>query len=377
MKRVKKIGILLAALCFALAGTLMGNASVRAASDQGMELVEEISELIEEAEKSRAADPKFLNELRQALDEYQGPKFVELMKDDFHDGNISRNPRWNTAEGEFTVSRRHGLMAVAPKPEPSEADALAETLKEMEAKKADKGRYTLVQSATLNGKPYVPVGEEIERIQAVIKAEGGPSEMENRLAQLREIRENSGRYTLVQSIFLSGKPSVPVGDEIERTEQAVEKEKAEKAAEMATLAKARAELFTNLAISNAFSVQLELVSRERGGRIEVDIFQGSRRNSGYRLAYNAGVSPGFEILRFGRSGARLLAAHKQVVNLEDGYRHRLLFARDDSGGMSLTLDGRAVLQVSDRSFRDPFAGIALATEGGDFAVREVSVLGVK
>ncbi len=230
MKRVKKTGILLTALSFALAGTFMWSASVRAASDQGMELVEEISELIEEAEKSRAADPKFLKDLRQALEDYQGPKFVELMKDDFRDGNLSRNPRWSTAKGEFTVSRRHGLEAVAPKPEPSEADALAETLKEMEAKKADKGRYTLVQSATLNGKPYVPVGEEIERVKEAIKAEGGPSEMENRLAQLREIRENSGRYTLVQSIFLSGKPSVPVGDEIERTEEAVEKEKAEKAA---------------------------------------------------------------------------------------------------------------------------------------------------
>jgi hypothetical protein len=346
-----------------------------------MALVEEISELIEAAEKARAADPKFLNELREALEDYQGPKFVELMKDDFRDGNISSNPRWNTFKGEYAVSRRDGLMSVTPEPEPSETDALAETLKALQAKRADKGRFALVKSSTLNGNPYVPVGEEIERVEAAIKAavnsDGGPSDMENRLAQLQEIRADSGRFTLVQSIFLSGKPSVPVGEEIERTEDAVDKEKAAKAAEMAALANARAELFTRLPISNAFMVQLELVSRERDGRFEVDVFQGYRRSAGYRLSYNAGASPAFEILRFGRSGVRLLASHRKVVRLEDGYRHRLVFARDEAGAMSLILDGKALLEINDRSFRDPFAGITIANEGGDFAVREVSVLGIK
>ena len=66
---------------------------------------------------------------------------------------------------------------------------------------------------------------------------------------------------------------MPVGEEIERTEDAVDKEKAAKAAEMAALANARAELFTRMPIFNAFSVQLELVSRERDGRFEVDVFR--------------------------------------------------------------------------------------------------------
>lgn len=155
------------------------------------------------------------------------------------------------------------------------------------------------------------------------------------------------------------------------------KEQAAKAVEMNAPANARSEIFTRLAISNSFSVQLEMVSRADDGRFEMDIFQGRRRSSGYRMAYNAGASPAFEILRFGRNGARLLAAHKTMVNLEDGYRHRILLVRDGTGGMSLSLDGGTLLQVNYKSFRYPFAGITLANEGGKFAIREVSVSGLK
>ncbi len=197
MRRVTTIGLVLAAFCFAAAGHLIWSDRAQAASERGDALVQEITELIEAAERARAADPKFLEQLRQVLEEYQVPKLVQLMHDDFSDGNFTRNPRWRQAEGEFTVDRGRGLRSVARQPEPSQTAALSALLKELNAKKAAKGRYTLVQSSTLSGKPYVPVGEEIERVEAAIKAEGGPSAMQSRLAELEEIRDNSGRFTLV------------------------------------------------------------------------------------------------------------------------------------------------------------------------------------
>ena len=117
--------------------------------------------------------------------------------------------------------------------------------------------------------------------------------MQSRLAELEDIRGNSDRFTLVQPMILSGKPTVPVGEEIERTKEVIAKERA----------------------------------------------------AGYRLAYNAGASPSFELLRFGRSGERRLATHDRRVNLEDNYRHRILFVRDESGGMSLSADGKTLVQV--------------------------------
>ncbi len=167
MRRVTTIGLVLAAFCFAAAGHLIWSDRAQAASERGDALVQEITELIEAAERARAADPKFLEQLRQVLEEYQGPKLVQLMHDDFSDGNFTRNPRWRQAEGEFTVDRGRGLRSVARQPVPSQTAALSALLKELNAKKAAKGRYTLVQSSTLSGKPYVPV------------------------------RDNSGRFTLV------------------------------------------------------------------------------------------------------------------------------------------------------------------------------------
>ena len=90
MTRVRTIGLVLAAFCLAAASHLIWNDQPQAASDQGDALVEEVTELIDAAERARAADPKFLEDLRQALEDYQGPKLVRLLHDDFRAGNHRR-----------------------------------------------------------------------------------------------------------------------------------------------------------------------------------------------------------------------------------------------------------------------------------------------
>ena len=82
---------------------------------------------------------------------------------------------------------------------------------------------------------------------------------------------------MVQSAILSGKPTIPVGEEIAHTEEAIAKEQAAKEAE--AQANARAELSTRLIISNASSVQMDVQSRKRDDRFELDIFQGYQRTA--------------------------------------------------------------------------------------------------
>ncbi len=122
---------------------------------------------------------------------------------------------------------------------------------------------------------------------------------------------------------------------------------------------------------------MDVQSRKHDDRFELDIFQGYQRTAGYRLAYNARATPSFELLRFGRSGERCIATYKKAVKLENGYRHRILLIRDETGGMVVSVDGAAVIDVTDRSFHDPFNGVALANRGGDFSVREITVSGAK
>ena len=45
--------------------------------------------------------------------------------------------------------------------------------------------------------------------------------------------------------------------------------------------------------------------------------------------------------------------------------------------MSVSLDGKTLVQTSNKSFLDPFNGIALINDGEDFVVREISVMGVQ
>ncbi|MEE8172503.1 MAG: hypothetical protein V3T62_06195, partial [Alphaproteobacteria bacterium] len=137
----------------------------------------------------------------------------------------------------------------------------------------------------------------------------------------------------------------------------------------------RAEIFIRAPISNAFRVVFAIVSREKHGRFSLDLFQGRSRGAGYRLAYVPGGQPSLELQRFGSSGVRSIVAHNRALNLEDKFRHRIEFNRDSDGGMTVSVDGGRLLNATDRSFRDAFAGITIANDGGDYSLREITVFG--
>ena len=45
--------------------------------------------------------------------------------------------------------------------------------------------------------------------------------------------------------------------------------------------------------------------------------------------------------------------------------------------MNVSLDSGTLVQTSDKSFRDPFNGLALINDGVDLAVRKISVMGAQ
>jgi len=56
------------------------------------EMARELRGLIEEAEKARAADPRFLRDLRDLADRYDRPPLADVLFDDFSDGDFTHNP---------------------------------------------------------------------------------------------------------------------------------------------------------------------------------------------------------------------------------------------------------------------------------------------
>jgi hypothetical protein len=268
-------------------------------------LVERLHELIDAAEKSRAADPRLLRDLRDAIADHTTaapePEVAPdlppqiFVHDDFRDGNFTRSPAWTVVEGRFSVDSGPGLRSVVAKVAAPAA-----------------------QSSKTNTKDLV---------RDVLGSLLGTKKKEEPTA--------------------TSQPSQPE----------------------------RAEIFIRAPISNAFQVVFEIVSRERHGRFSLDLFQGRSRGAGYRLSYTPGGQPSMELQRFGLSGVRSIVANNQALNLEDNFRHRIEFNRDRDGSMTVSVDGGQVLSAADRSFRDPFSGITIANDGGDYSLREITVFG--
>lgn len=70
------------------------------------EIVTSLEKLIDQAERDRAADPQFLEDLRAVLADYSNPWQARLLFDDFRDGEYLRNPAWTVVSGQFRVDRK-------------------------------------------------------------------------------------------------------------------------------------------------------------------------------------------------------------------------------------------------------------------------------
>ncbi len=136
-------------------------------------------------------------------------------------------------------------------------------------------------------------------------------------------------------------------------------------------------------ITNAFSLRLELTVRLVPGvtepRFEFGPYQGANASAGYRLAYNPGARAGtasLELLRLSsRGGVSTVELTDKPLKLEDGKSHVIEWSRDRGGRMVVKVDGAQVMEVTDRSYRDSFDGIALVNGGGDYALRSITVDG--
>ncbi len=72
-------------------------------------LVKKLNKLIDEAEAARAADPRFLGDLRALARRHAWPWRNRIVFDDFSDGDYLRNPAWRATGDGFHVSSYGGL----------------------------------------------------------------------------------------------------------------------------------------------------------------------------------------------------------------------------------------------------------------------------
>ena len=131
----------------------------------------------------------------------------------------------------------------------------------------------------------------------------------------------------------------------------------------------------SVSIGNAFKLEVELSSRIalKGGRLEIDVFQGITHASRYRLVYLPGSGQPVQLTRFGRTGTRTLGKPVDELVLEDGYGHRLAMERAADGTMTIAVDGDEIIRITSTALSGHFAGVAIVNSGGDYAVRRIAL----
>lgn len=282
------------------------------------QLVDDINKQIVHAEKQRLADPWFLRELRQIIAKYDFPWRKKILFNDFSGAKGPQAPKpWRVEAGEFLVDWRSGLRSVVER-----------------------------------GKPAAPA------------------------ANPRQGQRDAGAKQDLGTMLLGALLEQTLGGGKAQQRAPAPAKKAPPAA-----AKVAA-IVAPVAISNAFSVELIMSSRTipGDGLFAFGPYQKGGDSPGYRLVYRPNVGPGqvsLELVRHGSRGAKsVLELYTEPLKLEDGKHHTLLWTRDPGGSMQVSVDGRAVIQVVDRSFRDPFSGFVLFNGGGDYSVRQIKIDGM-
>lgn len=87
-----------------------GQASNQQSGDLGA-FLKDLNALIRDGEKSRAANPVFLRDLKDLAARYDNPYTQRQLFDDFSDGDFERGTQWSVTSGEYFVEQGYGLRA--------------------------------------------------------------------------------------------------------------------------------------------------------------------------------------------------------------------------------------------------------------------------
>ncbi len=307
---------------------LLAFASPAAAQEPGSlkELITELNALLDKGEKERLADPWYLKDLRDLTAKYDNPWQGVVYLEEFQTDGAPPAP-WQVLEGEMRVDWRSGLRSLVrasqttslPEPDPAPTQE-PHTTQALTGKDAAKQIFGAVLGGLLKGS-----GGEQPTPAPEPEAPPEPTAAE--------------QFEALQALAIA--PT---------------------------------------AIPNSFRLKGEFSAQPlRDGttaNVEIGVYQqaGSGR-PGYGLTFDAAAGSLSLIRISSRGGRGLIESVAAPEALQDGAPHALDWARYPDGRMTVTIDGAELLSTLDRSFRDPWDGLALTNKGGDFSLRRIEVMG--
>lgn len=232
--------------------------------------VKELRTLVSEAEKARAADPKFLQDLKNLAAKYDVSLPSVIFSDDFSDGDFTKNPTWQVTSGQYWIEKGYGLRSAVEKASASTSNQQQKLSKE-------------------------------EMIIGVLGAVlGGQTQQQGNSQQqaATTTKNDPATIQLTQSI------------------------------------------------KNAFTLKMSLSSWAEGAQFEMGPYQGSDVDVGYKLVYRSGQTPALQLVRNYKNSSSVVASLSSL-KLEDQKYHEIEWIRNPAGAMSVSVDGKSVLQATD------------------------------
>lgn len=260
--------------------------------------IEDLNELIDEAEKANAADPVFLRDLRNLANSASRPWKSLVLSDDFADGDFTHNPAWTVISGEYFVETGWGLR-----------NRLAQTAQPAESTQQQDVRGEDLAKALLG--------------QVLNQALGGGQTQQ---------------------------PAQPTNAPVENI------------------------IVGAASLSNAFAIEAEISSWVADGHFELGVYQGADVKNGYRVVYRSGQP--VQLLRVGSRGSSVVETAGTPTSIEDKAFHIVEWTRGVDGAMRVVIDGTTVIETTDRGFSDPFDGVRISNQSGDFIIRRISATGL-
>lgn len=310
------------ALCVAL--MLAANAPdalAQQARQQGQQgerlqtLIQDLSQRLDQAADRREADRSLLRDLREILAKYEFPWTRTVYATDFPDPGKTAPDPWRVVSGQFAVDER-GFRSVVP--------TAAELARAQQDANGQNQQQANEREPTTEDRARKLLGDMLEGALGGNREREAPAKTQRQQPDPEPV---AGRALLAERM------------------------------------------------ANAFAIRLTLTAEaptSGSGELEIGPYQGDQAEAGYRLVYRPKAGdgvPGLELIKRGPQGTQAtVARYDGDVSLADEETHTLLWTRNRDGRMQIDLDGTQVMDVTDRGFGDPFAGLVLHNTGGAYAI---------
>ncbi|HEY2889556.1 MAG TPA: hypothetical protein VGJ31_02970 [Dongiaceae bacterium] len=130
-----------------------------------------------------------------------------------------------------------------------------------------------------------------------------------------------------------------------------------------------------VAIPNAFNLHFEFAATADSTRFDLGMYRGNN-DGGYFLTYTPTAPRGLTLSAVTPGqGNQQIGTSNGTLNLNDRANHAIDWKRDRDGNMTVVVDGRPVMAVSDTSLRKPFDGFVMGNSGGSYIIRSVTITG--